>query len=117
MRVSGNVYLDGARAFENEMNQLIMEFNPGIRIKEKTDGIYLTMEMKRPVMEMKNKLVTTKLLGKAIVPNQTFVKPDGSVIIISKDFLGKTRNEENPVAGPFENLTKGKLRFKVWGNK
>ncbi len=117
MMVSGNVYLNGARAFENEMSQLIMEFNPGIRIKEKTDGVYLTMEMKRPVMEMKNQLITTKLLGKAIVPNQAFVKPDGSEIIISKDFLEKTRNEENPVAGPFENLTKGKLRFKVWGNK
>jgi len=114
MIVNGNVYLAGATPFQNEENQLVLENDQEIRIEEKTDGVYFTMKMQRQVIEMKNELITTKILGKAIVPNQEFVKPDGSEIVINNDFFVATRNEENPVPGPFENLNPKEMRLKVW---
>ena len=49
------------------------------------------------------KIVTTRLLGQAIIPNAAYEQPDGAPIRINTDYFGKPRNEANPSAGPFEN--------------
>ncbi|HTM98266.1 MAG TPA: hypothetical protein VL088_05970, partial [Pedobacter sp.] len=60
----------------------------------------------------KRKLVTTKLLGKAVVPNQNFTNPDGTPLSIEKDYFGKKRNIDNPFPGAFETPVNGEI--KVW---
>ena len=47
-------------------------------------------------------LVTTELLGNAVVPGVPFENPDGSPYRIDADFYGVGRNTNNPCAGPFE---------------
>ena len=53
-------------------------------------------------------------MGKAQIPDQRFENPDGTKIVVDKDYFGKKRNLENPLCGPF-NLNKwGSIRLKVW---
>lgn len=60
-------------------------------------------------------LITTRLLGKAIIPDQAYENPDGSPLTIDTDYFGNKRNSKKPSAGPFENAVAGKqVKFKVW---
>ena len=60
------------------------------------------------------KIVTTELLGTAVVSNCTFENVDGSPITIDTDYFGKPRAPANPGAGPFVVLKAGKNEIKVW---
>jgi hypothetical protein len=114
MFVDGNVYLNGARKFSKEKNQLGIKINPEIQIIEKGDGYYLEMRIDEKILKMKNQLVTTGLLGKALIPNVGFESPDGLPITIDTDYLGINRNGKSPTAGPFEKPGEGKIELKVW---
>jgi hypothetical protein len=114
MIVDGNVYLNGALKFSKEKNPLEIKTNPEIQIEEKENGIFLTLYMDEKILKMQNKLVTTEILGKAVIPNAAFENPDGSPIVIDSDFFEKKRDTKNPTAGPFEKLQKGKSSIKVW---
>jgi alpha-N-arabinofuranosidase len=59
-------------------------------------------------------VVTTELLGKAIVSDQAYENPDKSPITIDQDYLGKQRNKSNPTPGPFEIAGKGLQKIQVW---
>jgi parallel beta-helix repeat protein len=111
--VDGNVYLNGAKTLNQEMNKLELKYNPLIKIEEKEDGIYLILKFDKSISKMKNKLVTTELLGKAKIPNQSYENTDGSEITIDIDYSGVPRNKKNPTAGPFEKPGYGELRIKV----
>ena len=72
------------------------------------------LNIKKELVKMKNKLVTTQLLGKATISDQAYVNPDNSPIKIDKDFLGNPRKKRNPSVGPFENSESGIQRINVW---
>jgi hypothetical protein len=72
------------------------------------------MKFDEKILKMKNQLVTTQLLGKALIPNAGYETPDGAPLTIEFDFFGKKRNNQNPTAGPFENPGFGKISLKVW---
>ncbi len=114
MLVDGNIYLNGAIKYESEANQLELNYNPGITIEEKEAGVFLTLNFDKEILKMKNKTVTSELLGKAIVPDLRFENPDGSAITITKDYYGKIKSKKNPTAGPFEKPDQGKIALKVW---
>ncbi len=114
MFVNGNVYLNGARTFEDESNSLELAYNPEINIEETDEGVFLSMNMDKKLLKMKNQVITTDLLGKALISGQGFVNPDDSSITIDEDFLGNTRNKRNPTPGTLENPGQGKQIFRVW---
>lgn len=114
MFVNGNVYLNDALKFSKEKNQLEIKSNPEIKVEEKSNGVYLQMKFDEKILKMKNQLVTTQLLGKALIPNAGYETPDGAPLTIEFDFFGKKRNNQNPTAGPFENPGFGKISLKVW---
>jgi alpha-N-arabinofuranosidase len=60
------------------------------------------------------KLVTTALLGRAVIPDLPYEQPNGKPIRIDSDYLGKSRSASNPTPGPFERPGTGDLRLKVW---
>lgn len=114
MFVNGNVYMNGANPFPEEVNRLLLAANPEFQIDNETDGVYLIFNWDKSISKMKNPLITTELLGKAKIPNQLYENPDGSAITIDYDYLGNQRNLHNPTAGPFEKLSPGKNKIKVW---
>jgi hypothetical protein len=117
MFVNGTVYLNGATRFENESNPLEIAYNPEVKIEKKDEGVFLTMVLDKKLIKMKNQVVTTELLGKALISDQGYVNPDDSPITIDTDYLGNARNRRNPTVGPLENPGPGKQTFKVWSTK
>jgi alpha-N-arabinofuranosidase len=114
MYVDGNVYLNNAEPFDKEPKQLILDSNPEIKLEETDEGVFLTINIDKQIIKIKNKMVNTELLGKALIPDLPFVNPDNSQLQIDKDFFGNYRNKKNPTAGPFEKPEKGTNSFKVW---
>jgi len=62
----------------------------------------------------KRKLVTTEVLGRAIVPGLPFENTDGSPVRVDTDYLGRKRNIVHPSPGPLEIVGSGRQRIKVW---
>lgn len=114
MYVDGNAYLNGAYPFKNELNKLVLNNNPDFKINEKSDGIYLSMNLDKALLKMKNAQVNTAILGKAQIPDLRFENPDGTPLTVDKDFHENERNVKNPTVGPFENVKHGRSEIKVW---
>jgi alpha-N-arabinofuranosidase len=91
------------------------DFETMTNLVTEKDGIYLEIVLdKKWLTKQKRNLVTSKLLGKAIIPDLPFENADGSKIVIDTDYFGKKRNATNPSPGPFEITNDGKQKIKVW---
>lgn len=114
--MEGNVFLQGAIPSMHEKNPLIIkDYNPDPKIIEESGAFFLEMNIDPAWISFQSReLVTTSLLGKAMIPKQPFTNPDGSPLMIDKDFPGKPRELENPTPGPFENPGSGAIRIQVW---
>jgi alpha-L-arabinofuranosidase len=116
MWMDGNLFLDGAKPSKDEKDPLVEpDFDPALKLVEEAGGFYL--EIKYDAVwntERRRQLVTTKLLGRASIPNLPYEQPDGKPIRINTDYFGRNRNEANPTPGPFANPGRGDLKIKVW---
>ena len=113
----GNVYLHGAQPYGRENNRIVdKDFNPAIELIEREDGLYLEIMLDKDwEAQEKRQIVTTGLLGKAQIPDQSFTHPDGSPYRLDTDFFGRKRNEDKPFPGPFATPeTSGRQILKVW---
>lgn len=89
--------------------------DPAIRLIEKSDGWWLEMSIdSKRISEKKRNIVTTSLLGTAIIPNKSFIHPDGTPYRLDTDFFSEKRDVDNPFPGPFEYLKPGNNTLKVW---
>jgi alpha-N-arabinofuranosidase len=90
--------------------------NPsGIRLVPAADGVYLEIpgNIVAPGGEPR-KLVTTELLGKTVLTQQTFTLPDGTAMKIDTDYFGEKRNSNNPFPGPFDISETKTQTIKIW---
>lgn len=110
----GNVYLNGAKPFPGEKNFLQLETNPEIRVVEENENVSVSFDFDRKINNLKTSTITTKMLGKAIVPNLPFENRDGTPVKIDSDYFGTKRKTGNPTAGAFKNPCKGENRMVVW---
>lgn len=108
----GNVYHNGAKPYRNEPDPSVLADNPGFKIIEKGDEVFL--EITFSPSRVKTQLVNTELLGKARVPNLPYVDFDGTPLRLDTDYFGKKRDPKNPTPGPFEKPGSGRARIKVW---
>lgn len=112
--ISGNLYYNGALPSSKDVNfSNDSIFNPQVKLLEGENG-YLQLTLNDSYRNQQLKQITTSLLGKAKIPKAAFDNPDGTPITIDTDFFGNKRSETNPSAGPFENLTAGELKLKLW---
>jgi len=114
VKADGNAYLNGALPFEKETNHLELAYDPKLLIEENEEGVILSFDLDKKIVNMKNKVVTTELLGKTLISKLAFVNPDNSPITIDIDYLGKKRDNGNPTVGPFDIKRSGINRIKVW---
>ena len=118
MFMGGNVYLNDAKSSKHESDPLIQpNVDPGIKLVEKSDGMYLHVDYDKVWGQQKRNLITTELLGKAKTPNLPYMNYDGSVLKIDADYFGNKRNTANPAPGPFQSSSGEKIRLKVWPKK
>ncbi len=114
--MKGNVFLNEAQPSPSEESPLLRpDFDPGIKLIEKPDGLYLEITLDRAWAEPASRpLVTTDLLGKAKIPDLPYLQPDGSPYRLDTDYFGNKRNAKSPFPGPFEWSAGGKQVLKVW---
>ena len=113
--MAGNVFLNGAEPSKHEPSPLVKaDIDPGLKLVEKPDGMYLQITLDKAWAEQQRKVVTTELLGKAKIPKLPYEQPDGSPYRIDTDYLGRKRNDANPFPGPFEPSKPNEQELKVW---
>ena len=114
--MNGNIFAAGARPSKHEAGALVAaDFDPEMQLIEKDGGVQLEITLDKAWGAAHAcKLVTTKLLDKAVIPALPYENVDGSPVRIDTDYFGKPRNAANPTAGPFEAPEGGKLSRKVW---
>ena len=113
--MAGNVFLKGAKPSKHESNPLVQpNVNPGIKLVEKSDGMYLEITLDKVWAQQQRQVVTTALLGKAKIPDLPYEQPDGSPYHINVDYFGRKRKAANPFPGPFELPEGGRHLLKVW---
>jgi alpha-N-arabinofuranosidase len=94
LQMAGNVRLEGV----------------DVKLEKQEDGLWIKIP---PFSSAETReIVTTELLGKAMVPDAPFVQPCGAPYRLDTDYFGKQRNTANPAPGPFENPVGGALRLK-----
>lgn len=116
LRAAGNVFLKGAEPSQHEKEPLVLpDVDPAVKLLETSDGMYLQMKLdKNRTKKQDRPLVTTKILGKAEIPDLPYEQPDGSPYRIDTGYLGRGRNAGNPFPGPFAKPRGGKMKWKVW---
>jgi alpha-N-arabinofuranosidase len=116
MTMRGNAYLAGAKASAFDKRAIVKpEFDPGVQVSSKPGGLYLDFRFDPAWMVGEpRELVTSAVLGKAVIPDLAYEQPDGTPIRIAMDYLEKSRSESNPTPGPFEKPGTGKLSVKIW---
>ena len=116
--MAGNVFLGRAEPSKHEENPLVEpKVDPGLKLVERSDGWYLQIEFNKTWADHKRPLVTTEMLGKAIIPDLPYEDPDGKPYRIDTDYFGNKRNTKNPYPGPFNEPNEGKQLIKVWPRK
>jgi hypothetical protein len=113
--IASNIYFNGATPYIKEENAIENKaFDPNVTIEEKGEEVFLHINVDDSFRKLKTQLVTSELLGKAIVPNASFENPDGTPLKIDTDYFGNKRSETNPFVGPFEGMKEGQQVIKVW---
>jgi alpha-N-arabinofuranosidase len=113
--MAGNVFLNGAKPSKYESNPLVQpKVDPGIKLVDKSNGMYLEITFEKGWAQQQRQLVTTELLGKAKIPNLAYEQPDGSPYRIDTDYFSRKKNTDNPFPGPFELAEGGRQVLKVW---
>jgi alpha-N-arabinofuranosidase len=114
--MDGNVFLKGAKPSAHESRPVVRPgFDPGLKLTKGPDGSYLELVWDEAFGQGPRRLVTTELLGKAVIPDLPYELADGSPLRIGADFFDKKRSAANPSPGPFEAPGAGPLKLKVWG--
>lgn len=113
----GNVYLNGAQLFPGEENFLELETNPEINVLEEEGKVTLRFDFDKKTGSLETQIITSGLLGKAIIPNLPFENRDGTSVKIDFDYFGTKRKSGNPTPGPFEKTKKGENKMVVWDSK
>lgn len=113
--IASNLYLNKALPSSVETNFVeIKTLNPDISLNEEEDGYYLNITIDETFKSVETRVVDTKLMGASFQSEAPFENKDGSPITLTEDYFGNSRNAENPLVGPFENLKIGKNKIKVW---
>ncbi len=115
MSVKGNVFLGTAKPSTQETAPLLKpDFDPAINLTN-IDGVFhLQISLESTwATEQGRKLVTSDLLGMAMIPNLPFVHADNTSIRVDTDYSGHPRNPENPFPGPFEKPEGGEQSISI----
>ena len=114
LHTGGNVYLTDTPPRKEARSLHMPQFDGDVTLIEGEDAAYLLLRLPQGLSDRQRKLVTTKLLGKAEIPDARYENADGTALQVDRDYFGEIRNRQNPSPGPFENPGTGEVRLKLW---
>jgi len=113
--INDNVYYYGAAPYKEEKNYAgSFTYNPEVRLAEEGDNVLLYIRFDKTFYDHKVAIIDNRLLGRAKVPKAAFENPDGSSLIVDKDYFGNARTGLTTTAGPFTGTQKDQEVIKVW---
>lgn len=105
---SGNIYLNGAKAWKKETHCVAdAEHTVSLALEEKDGAWTLQTNLYDILPELTVGTVSTQTLGMAFEPEQRFENPDGTPIVFDTDYFGNHRGAM-PLAGPFASAQEAK---------
>ena len=111
--IAGNVYLNGAKAFDKETDKLDRpEFDAGFAIEEKDGKVYIDITMPDGFESFLSPHHNTYTLGRTRIVDADYEDFDGGVLELNSDYFG-AETTEKAVAGPFACMTDGVNRICV----
>jgi hypothetical protein len=94
------------------------DFDADARLVEEKGAVYLELALHTGwLAECRRSLVTSLMLGRALVPDLPFENADDSQVRVDTDYFGRPRAAANPSPGPFEITASGRQRIRVWPQK
>lgn len=111
--INNNAYLRGAKAYEGELDNIISEYNPEIKVIEEIGKVYLEMLVTKELLNKKYGILSTNNLSMTRIVEGVFDNPDGSEIVFDTDYNGNKRDGDTLI-GPFADLKEGLNRIEVW---
>ncbi len=99
----GNVYLNGAKPWKNEVDGLFVENNAQdlkVELVEKDGHYYLNTNVYDYLKDFSDRMIHTEILGKAFEPEAYFENADGTPIRFDADYFGNHRGI-HVIPGPF----------------
>jgi alpha-L-arabinofuranosidase len=99
----GNVYLNGAKPWKNEVNGLFVENSDQdlkVELVEKDGHYYLSTNVYDYLKDFSARMIHTEILGKAFEPEAYFENADGTPIRFDADYFGNHRGI-HVMPGPF----------------
>jgi alpha-N-arabinofuranosidase len=116
---AGNVHLRGARPSVRETEPTVLpSADPQLDLAREGNSWFLRFVLPDGSLRAPTRLVTSALLGEALVPRLPYRAPDDSELRVDRDYRGRTRSGTRPVPGPFEGLGEGLAaesgRVRVW---
>ncbi len=101
--VDGNAYFNGATVSVHEKNALIGSEKVFVELTEQ-DGLKLNTNLWPLLKDFRVGIMTSDALGCAFEPEQRFENPDGSDLILDRDYFGRHRGLST-IPGPFADET------------
>lgn len=96
----GNVFFNGAKPCEKEVNYQIIDEKIDVSLEEKDGNYYLHTNLFDFMPHFETAFISTEILGEAFEPEQKFENPDGSPIFFDRDYWDEKRGT-TPLPGPF----------------
>ncbi|NLN65967.1 MAG: right-handed parallel beta-helix repeat-containing protein [Clostridiaceae bacterium] len=99
----GNVYLNGAKPWKNEVNGLFVKNNDQdtkVELVEKDGHYYLSTNIYDYMKDFSVRMINTEVLGKAFEPEAYYENADGTPIRFDTDYFGNHRGV-HVIPGPF----------------
>lgn len=115
LQTAGNIFYNGAKPYGKETSSVVRaELDPEVKLLEAGGQSVLHLNLGPELKQHSTTLVTTILLGKAMIPGLPYENADGSRLKVNSDYYGKKRSNSKPTAGPFEKPGTGPLALSVW---
>lgn len=97
----GNVYFNGAQAWQKETENLVNTTNKvEFKLEEQGDKITIKTNVFDLISDYQDGIIDSDLLGEAFEPEQRFEQPNGDPLVFNEDYFGNHRGVST-IAGPF----------------
>ncbi|MBO4836193.1 MAG: right-handed parallel beta-helix repeat-containing protein [Clostridia bacterium] len=98
--VSGNAYLNGASVSKHDGHKCVINEKAQAELEEKDGRWFLKTNLYEALKDFRCGLIGSDILGCAFEPEQRFENPDGSTLLLDRDYFGAHRGIST-LPGPF----------------
>lgn len=113
LHMRGNVYLRGATPSKaDSSSHYAPTFDPQVKLTDNGNTLNLQITIPEEALQTRRQIITTDLLPRTILTQQSFEQPDGSPYHLDTDINGDKRSQGN--VGPFSNIRSGAQSITIW---